>query len=139
MEGREFSEKIRCLQDQVAELQRASSQDEREQLEGVLRNTLEELHVADEELRQQNEELMAVRQALETERQHYLNLFDFAPDGYLKTDFEGMIQEANYAAAVLFNGGRPMGEAASPRLRDVEGGADGLTPGCGGRSGLRQS
>jgi PAS domain S-box-containing protein len=63
--------------------------------------TLEELHVAGEELRQQNEELAAAHQIIETERQRYQDLFDFAPDGYLVTDPDGVIYEANRAAATL--------------------------------------
>ena len=66
-----------------------------------LSTALEELHVAAEELRQQNEELLATRQALEGERQRYRDLFEFAPDGYLVTDADGTIQEANRAAASL--------------------------------------
>ena len=66
-----------------------------------LSTALEELHVAAEELRQQNEELLATRQALEAERQRYQDLFEFAPDGYLVTDADGTIQEANQAAARL--------------------------------------
>jgi PAS domain S-box-containing protein len=66
-----------------------------------LSTALEELHVAAEELRQQNEELLATRQALEAERQRYRDLFEFAPDGYLITDADGTIQEANQAAARL--------------------------------------
>jgi PAS domain-containing protein len=62
---------------------------------------LEELQVSGEELRVQNEELAAARQTVETERQRYQELFDFAPDGYLVTNAEGVIQEANRAAAGL--------------------------------------
>lgn len=63
---------------------------------------LEELHVANEELRQQNDELAASRQLVEAERFRYQELFDLAPDGYLVTDPEGVIQEANRAAAMMF-------------------------------------
>ena len=66
-----------------------------------LSTALEELHVAAEQLRQQNEELFAARQALEAERRRYHDLFEFAPDGYLVTDGDGTIQEANQAAARL--------------------------------------
>jgi PAS domain S-box-containing protein len=68
-----------------------------------LRNSLEELHIAEEELRQQNEELLATRQQLELERQRYHDLFEFSPDGYLVTDANGNIQEANRTAAELLN------------------------------------
>jgi PAS domain S-box-containing protein len=64
---------------------------------------LEELYVAEEELRQQNEELLQTRQAAEIERQRYLDLFESTPDCYLVTDAQGIIQEANQAAARLLN------------------------------------
>jgi two-component system, cell cycle sensor histidine kinase and response regulator CckA len=65
--------------------------------------SLEELHVATEELQQQNDELRATRQDLDCERQRYQGLFDFAPDAYLVTDGNGIIQAANCAAQTLFN------------------------------------
>lgn len=68
----------------------------------VLSAALEELHVAYEELRQQNEELLATRRMVEAARQRYQELFNFAPDGYLVTDLDGKIQEANRAAAAIF-------------------------------------
>jgi len=66
-----------------------------------LSTALEELHVAAEELQHQNEELAATRQDAEAERQRYQDLFDFAPDGYLVTDPQGTIREANRVAATL--------------------------------------
>lgn len=63
----------------------------------------EELQVAVEELQQQNVELASVQTALETERQRYQELFEFAPYGYLITDIAGTIQEANHVAAKLLN------------------------------------
>ncbi len=68
-----------------------------------LSNSLEELHVVSEELRQQNEELTESRIALESSRQHYKELFDLAPDGYLVTTKEGTIIEANQMAAQLLD------------------------------------
>lgn len=64
-------------------------------------STLEELQVAQEELLRQNAELWSARQTIEAERRRYQELFDFAPDGYLVTDPNGVIQEANRAAAAL--------------------------------------
>jgi PAS domain S-box-containing protein len=63
----------------------------------------EELQVAVEELQVQNQELADARAAVETERQRYQDLFEFAPDGYLLTDAAGTIREANRAAAKLLN------------------------------------
>ena len=64
---------------------------------------LEELQTAQEELHEQNQTLMATRQAVERERQRYQTLFDLAPTGYVVTDQKGIIQQANrYAAVSLF-------------------------------------
>jgi PAS domain S-box-containing protein len=60
------------------------------------------LQIATEELRQQNEQLAETRDLLELERQRYKDLFDFAPDGYIVTDLDGKIKEANRAASQLF-------------------------------------
>ncbi len=68
-----------------------------------LNTAFEELQVAEEELRAQNEELAVAQAAMEAERQRYQELFEFAPDGYLVTDAQGKIQEANLAAARLLN------------------------------------
>lgn len=59
-----------------------------------LQIVLEELSVAEEELQYQN-------LLLETERQRYQDLFNFAPDGYIVTDTNGKIQEANQSIAIL--------------------------------------
>ena len=55
----------------------------------------------DEELRLQNEELLAIRTSLERERQKYYELFELAPDAYLVTDTRGFIRESNAAASHL--------------------------------------
>jgi PAS domain S-box-containing protein len=68
-----------------------------------LQETLEELQIAEEELRQQNEQLIYSREITEAERQRYQNLFEFAPNGYLVTDSLGIIQQANYGAASLLS------------------------------------
>jgi PAS domain S-box-containing protein len=67
----------------------------------VLTTALAELHVAYEELRHQNDEMLATRCMVEAARQRYQELFDFGPDGYLVTDTDGKIQEANRAAAAM--------------------------------------
>ncbi|AFZ24086.1 PAS domain S-box [Cylindrospermum stagnale PCC 7417] len=73
------------------------------QINEELQQTLEELQVVEEELRQQNEELAVAREIVELERQRYQDLFEFAPDGYLVTDADGIIQETNHAAANLLS------------------------------------
>lgn len=61
-------------------------------------SALEELSIAEEELRQQNEMLIAAQSEIEAERQRYQELFEFAPDAYLITDLYGIIREANRVA-----------------------------------------
>ena len=68
-----------------------------------LNTALEELEVAYDQLCQKNEELAIARKTVEVERQRYQELFECAPDGYLVTDTNGIIQEANQAAARLLN------------------------------------
>jgi PAS domain S-box-containing protein len=111
---------IRRVRGRLASLQeRAGASAQRTELvdEALqqLGTTVEELRVAEEELRQQNEELVAAREALEVERRRYQDLFEFAPDGYVVTDANGIIQEANRAAGELlrvplrFLIGKPLG------------------------------
>lgn len=71
-----------------------------QQLKGLLRE-LEDLRATVQELRRQNAELTVLRQTLEAEQRRYHEVFDLAPDGYLLTDLEGVIGEANRAAAAL--------------------------------------
>src|SRR5207237_7359096 len=90
-----------------------------------LRTALEELQVAEEEVRNQNEELAKARLAAEVEKQRYKDLFEFAPDGYIVTDPDGTIREANAAAAELFGVhelylvGKPLVLFVSPQEKDV--------------------
>jgi PAS domain S-box-containing protein len=65
--------------------------------------TLEELKIAEEELHQQAEELALSHESAAAEHQRYRELFNFAPDGYVVTDPQGVIVEANRAAAALLN------------------------------------
>lgn len=64
---------------------------------------VEELHVGEEELRAQNEQLMEAQAEIEAERLRYLELFQQAPDAYLVTTPQGAILQANFAAAALLN------------------------------------
>jgi PAS domain S-box-containing protein len=62
---------------------------------------LEELNIAEEELRLQHDALLDAHRNLEVERERYRTLFHFAPDPYLVTDERGTIEEANAAAGSL--------------------------------------
>jgi PAS domain S-box-containing protein len=69
----------------------------------LLAEVCEELQISLEEMQVANEELIETRKLVEIERQHYQDLFEFAPDGYLVTDLNGTIQDVNQSAATLLN------------------------------------
>ena len=62
---------------------------------------VEQLRLAEIELRQQNVELAEAGDQLEAERVRYRDLFDMAPDAYLITNAQGVICEANKASGAL--------------------------------------
>ncbi|WP_414624871.1 PAS domain S-box protein [Calothrix sp. CCY 0018] len=72
------------------------------QINRELSTTLEEQAVLEEELRQQNEELSIANENARLLEQRYEDLFEFAPNAYLVTDVNGIIQEVNRAAEKLF-------------------------------------
>src|SRR5437773_2519492 len=49
-----------------------------------------------------NGEARRLRRSFEDERRQYVELFEYAPFGYLATDIHGTIRNANAAACVLF-------------------------------------
>ena len=66
-----------------------------------LSSAFEELYIAMEESHLRNAQLEAAHMSLVAERSRYQELFEFAPGGYLVTDYNGVIQEANQTAAGL--------------------------------------
>jgi PAS domain S-box-containing protein len=98
----EFKKRLVELKQKVAEDQSAADHSGSNSA-GMVNSLLEELSIAMEELRVQNEELLSNRLALEQERERYKELFDFAPDGYLVTDMYGVIHAANQSAGQMLN------------------------------------
>jgi PAS domain S-box-containing protein len=62
---------------------------------------IQELSIAEEELRAQHETIVETQGELDVQRRRYLTLFESAPDPYIVTDEYGIIEEANDALARL--------------------------------------
>jgi PAS domain S-box-containing protein len=80
----------------------------------------QELLVHQIELEMQNEELRQIHLELETARDQYVDLYDFAPIGYLTVDGRGHVARANLTAATLLGlerknlVGRPFASFVAP-------------------------
>ena len=66
-----------------------------------VRLMLHELHVHQIELEMQNDELRRTQVELEAARMRYFDLYDLAPVGYCSVSAQGLILQANLAAASL--------------------------------------
>jgi diguanylate cyclase (GGDEF)-like protein/PAS domain S-box-containing protein len=66
-------------------------------IDGLLRKR----HAQQIELETQNDELRRIHIALEKSHTHYVNLYEFAPVGYLTLTREGLIDEINFTGAAL--------------------------------------
>jgi two-component system, cell cycle sensor histidine kinase and response regulator CckA len=74
---------------------------EQKDLEARLNETLHSLRVHQEELRAQNEDLIAAQQEISCSQRKYRDLFDFAPVGYFLLDTNGAILEVNLTGAEM--------------------------------------
>ena len=60
---------------------------------------MHELHVYQEQLTSQNDALQGMQAVLEHTRDRFIELYDFAPNGYVTLDGQGVIREVNLTAA----------------------------------------
>ena len=67
----------------------------------AMRQTLYELQVHQIELEMQNDELQTAQVRLDKSRARYFDLYDMAPVGYCTVNEQGLVTEANIAAATL--------------------------------------
>ena len=88
-----------------------------------IRATIHDLQVHQIELEMQNDELHRIQEALETARERYENLFEFAPVGYFTLNGKDQILEANLTAVQLLHidrailMGRPFSTLVAPESR----------------------
>jgi len=114
--------RVAGLAEDISERKRAQEQVESKTSE--LHQAFEEVSVVEEELRSANEELTNVRDLIQAERQRYQDLFESAPDGYVVTDVNGIIQTVNRAATTMLGThqqtllGAPFEDFIEPGERD---------------------
>src|SRR6185295_18689744 len=94
MSDSQLDEALRSLQ---AADRKALSEQQSDDLASVVHN----LEVHQLELEVQNRELLETRHELEVSRNGYLNLYDFAPTGYITLDEKGCIREMNLTGAAM--------------------------------------
>jgi PAS domain S-box-containing protein len=96
-----FPDDLRVSSDRVTQFHDGGPRTQRDGHAQLLA-ALEELSIAEDELRERHDALVATHRDFELERARYHALFQMAPDPYVVTDESGVIEEANAAAAELF-------------------------------------
>src|SRR3954469_15919864 len=66
-----------------------------------VQEVIQDLHIHQEEIRVQNEQLLEMKHSLEQSRDRFADLYDFAPIAYVTLDSNGMITEINLTGAML--------------------------------------
>jgi PAS domain S-box-containing protein len=74
--------------------------------QAALGELLHELQVHHQELTAQNTQLIETQRALEESRDRFVDLYDFAPIGYMTITTSGIVREINLTGAALLRRGR---------------------------------
>lgn len=91
---------LNALSDRALSLPQTETQLLREALT-ELAATLEEMTVAEETLREDQEKWAETYARLDSDLRHYRKHFDLAPEPYVVTDVQGVIREVNHAGVTL--------------------------------------
>ncbi|MBN1810399.1 MAG: PAS domain S-box protein [Anaerolineae bacterium] len=91
----------RNLRQRAEDLLHRNPEEVREMPVDDLQDLIHELQVHQIELEMQNEELRRIQRELESARDRYLDLYDFAPVGYVTLSEKGTILGANLTAAAM--------------------------------------
>ena len=94
------------LRQRPSELLRTYANDPTAPRPDEVQRLVSELDIRQSELEVQNQELQEAQRQLEAYRDRYVDLYDFAPLGYVTLDEDGYIQEINLAGAGLLGGKR---------------------------------
>ncbi|HEV8290778.1 MAG TPA: PAS domain S-box protein, partial [Tepidisphaeraceae bacterium] len=62
---------------------------------------LQDLHIHQEEVRVQNEQLIDMKRSLEQSRDRFVDLYDFAPIAYITLDANGVVLDINLTGTTL--------------------------------------
>src|SRR5258706_1971187 len=82
-------------------LKRVAAMEEDLRAQMDMQEILQDLHVHQEEVRVQNEQLIEMKRSLERSRDRYADLCDFAPIAYLAMDGNGVVLDINIPGTVL--------------------------------------
>ena len=88
----------------LGELLRTYASDPQSPRPDEVQRLVSELDARQRELEVQNQELQEAQRQLKAYRDRYIDLYDFAPLGYVTLDEDGYIQEINLAGARLLGG-----------------------------------